>query len=186
MQRNFQQPRAPGRCVCALCALSVGTPRRTAVVITGGWCIAQKKGTYIKRIPPPIEKKKRKNKGKKKQEKNKRGAEYRTRELRRYSLMVLPPTLQRHEFAQSIHATFLYPTARLPPLFAAVVVCRCSGGDYRWVVCCKKKRYIQRTPPPVPLAITPTFRPWTHTSDDSYIYQLSLVVATATVSLYYA
>ena len=47
----------------------------------------------------------------------------------------------------------------------------------------QKKRYIQRTPPPVPLAITPTFRPWTHTSDDSYIYQLSLVVATATVSL---
>ena len=30
--------------------------------------------------------------------------------------------------------------------------------------------------------ITRTFRPWTHTSDDSYIYQLSLVVATATVS----
>ena len=28
----------------------------------------------------------------------------------------------------------------------------------------------------------PTFRPWTHTSDDSYMYQLSLVVATATVS----
>ena len=27
------------------------------------------------------------------------------------------------------------------------------------------------------------FRPWTHTSDDSYMYQLSLVVATATVSL---
>ena len=26
------------------------------------------------------------------------------------------------------------------------------------------------------------FRPWTHTSDDSYIYQLSLVVATATES----
>ena len=30
--------------------------------------------------------------------------------------------------------------------------------------------------------ITRTFRPWTHTSDDTYIYQLSLVVATATVS----
>ena len=29
-----------------------------------------------------------------------------------------------------------------------------------------------------------TFRPWTHTSDDSYIYQLLLVVATATVSLW--
>ena len=39
-------------------------------------------------------------------------------------------------------------------------------------------------PPAVPLAITPTFRPCTHTSDDSYIYQLSLVLATATVSLY--
>ena len=36
-------------------------------------------------------------------------------------------------------------------------------------------------PPAVPLAITPTFSPWTHTSDDSYMYQLSLVVATATV-----
>ena len=37
-------------------------------------------------------------------------------------------------------------------------------------------------PPAVPLAIARRFRPWTHTSDDSYIYQLSLVVATATVS----
>ena len=32
--------------------------------------------------------------------------------------------------------------------------------------------------------IARTFRPWTHKSDDSYIYQLSLVVATATVSFY--
>ena len=30
--------------------------------------------------------------------------------------------------------------------------------------------------------ITPTFSPWTHTSDDSYIDQLSLVLATAAVS----
>ena len=37
-------------------------------------------------------------------------------------------------------------------------------------------------PPAAPVAITPTFSPWTHTSDDSYIYQLSLVLATATVS----
>ena len=35
----------------------------------------------------------------------------------------------------------------------------------------------------MPLAITPTFSPWTRTSDDSYIYQLLLVLATATVSL---
>ena len=34
----------------------------------------------------------------------------------------------------------------------------------------------------MPLAITPTYSPWTHTSDDSYIYQLSLVLATAIVS----
>ena len=34
----------------------------------------------------------------------------------------------------------------------------------------------------VVVRMIPTFRQWTHTSDDSYIYQLSLVVATATVS----
>ena len=45
-----------------------------------------------------------------------------------------------------------------------------------------KKSPTGSLPPAVPLAITPTFRPWTHTSDDSYINQLSLVVVTATVS----
>ena len=45
-----------------------------------------------------------------------------------------------------------------------------------------QKRVLPALPPAVPLAITPTFSPWTHTSDDSYIYQLSLVLATATVS----
>ena len=40
-------------------------------------------------------------------------------------------------------------------------------------------------PPAVPVATTPTFSPWTRTSDDSYIYQLSLVLATATVSYIY-
>ena len=43
-----------------------------------------------------------------------------------------------------------------------------------------KKSPTGSLPPAVPLAITPTFSPWTHTSDDSYIYQLSLVLATAT------
>ena len=42
-----------------------------------------------------------------------------------------------------------------------------------------KKRVLPALPPAVPLAITPTFSPWTHTSEDSYIYQLSLVLATA-------
>ena len=47
---------------------------------------------------------------------------------------------------------------------------------------CNKRSPTGSLTPAVPLAITPTFRPCTHTSDDSYIYQLSLVVATATVS----
>ena len=33
-----------------------------------------------------------------------------------------------------------------------------------------------------PIMRTPMFSPWAHTSDDSYIYQLSLVLATASVS----
>ena len=45
-----------------------------------------------------------------------------------------------------------------------------------------KKNPTGSLPPAVPLAITPTFSLWMHTSDDSYIYQLPLVVATATVS----
>ena len=48
-----------------------------------------------------------------------------------------------------------------------------------------KKSPTGSLPPAVPLAITPTFRPWTHTSDDSYMYQLSLVVATATTVVSY-
>ena len=45
----------------------------------------------------------------------------------------------------------------------------------------QKKSTAGSLPPAVPLAITPTFSPWTHTSDDGYIHQLSLVLATATV-----
>ena len=48
-----------------------------------------------------------------------------------------------------------------------------------------KKSTTGSLPPAVPLAITPTFSPWTHTSDDSYIYELSLVLATATLSYIY-
>ena len=42
-----------------------------------------------------------------------------------------------------------------------------------------RQKYIRKY---VVVRMIPTFRPWTHTSDDSYIYHLSLVVATATVS----
>ena len=48
-----------------------------------------------------------------------------------------------------------------------------------------KKSTTGSLPPAVPLAFTPTFSPWTHTSDDSYIYQLSLVLATATLYLFW-
>ena len=159
------------------------------VVITGGWCVANKKrNIHTEDTTSHGEKKKRKKKRNKKTGKKRRGAEYRTRELLLESLMVLPPTLQRHEFAKSIDDAFLYPTARLPLLFDAVVVCRCSGGDYRWVsfssrcttksIAKKSTKSIAKKSPTgslphaVPLAITPTFHPWTHTSDDSYIYQL--------------
>ena len=47
-----------------------------------------------------------------------------------------------------------------------------------------KKSPTGSLPSAVPLATTPTFRPWTHPSDDSYIYQLSLVVAPATVTFF--
>ena len=45
------------------------TEPQLQVVITGGWCVAKKKGTYIQRTPPPMEKKKRKKqKGEKKEQ----------------------------------------------------------------------------------------------------------------------
>ena len=50
----------------------------------------------------------------------------------------------------------------------------------------QQKRPTGSLPPAVPFAITQRFRPCTYTSDDSYIYQLSLVLATATVSFLWA
>ena len=44
------------------------TEPQLQVVITGGWCVAKKIGTYIQRTPPPMEKKKEKKRGKKKEE----------------------------------------------------------------------------------------------------------------------
>ena len=159
--------------------------------------------------------------------------------------MVLTPAPHRHELDNTIHATFLYTTARLHPFsmqlpavqegqsMPEAVLLRQQNGSWertrraprpqpdggdahramlpdharyppqeraarvRWP--CRQRRsghqHLRRyppqakksttgsLPPAVPLAITPSFRPWSHTSDDSYIYQLSLVLATATVSL---
>ena len=116
--------------------------------------------------------------------------------------MVLPPTLHRHELAKSIHAAFLYPTARLPPIFDAVAsgarrtsikpeaVLRQQHGSWERTRSATDARpnHLQKRVLPAlfhlwcPSQSHKTFRPWTHTSDDSYIYQLSLVVATATDS----
>ena len=60
---------------------------------------------------------------------------------------------------------------------------RPAQGPARATESIAKKSTTGSLPPAVPLAIAPTFSPWTHTSHDSYIYQLSLVLATATVSL---
>ena len=50
-----------------------------------------------------------------KQETQPRGAGFRTRELFLDCLMVLTPAPHRHELDNTIHATFLYTTARLHP-----------------------------------------------------------------------
>ena len=75
------------------------------------------------------------------------------------------------------HRAMLPDHTRYPPQGRAARV-RCTTKSIA------KKSITGSLPPAVPLAITPTFNPWTHTSDDSYIYQLSLVLATATVSLW--
>ena len=74
------------------------------------------------------------------------------------------------------HRAMLPDHARYPPQGRAARV-RCTTKSIA-------KKSTGSLPPAVPLAITPTLSPWTHTSDDSYIYQLSLVLATATVSFF--
>ena len=149
--------------------------------------------------------------------------------------MVLTPAPHRHELDDTIHATFLYTTARLHPFSMqlpavqegqsmpeAVLLRRQhgswertrraprpqpDGGDAHRAMLPDHARYppqgraaINRVrcttksiakksttgslPPAVPLVITPTFSPWTRTSDDSYFYQLSLILATATASFF--
>ena len=77
------------------------------------------------------------------------------------------------------HRAMLPDHARYPPQGRAARV-RCTTKSIA------KKSTTGSLPPAVPLASTPTFSPWTHTSDDSYIYQLSLVLATATISFFFA
>ena len=60
-------------------------------------------------------------------------------------------------------------------------VCIKSGVFIKSVVFIKSDVCLLRVV--VPLAMTRTNGPWTYTSNDSYMYQLSLVVATASISL---
>ena len=77
-------------------------------------------------------------KGKKKQEKEKRCRVLNSRTLD--SLMVSPLRYSGMNLPNAFTLPFCTPPHAYPPLFNAVVVCRCSVGDYRWVVCCKKKK----------------------------------------------
>ena len=76
----------------------------------------------------------------------------------------------------------LQEEVRLVEIAQGTMVRYTEIGVFSAVAGNQKKTTTGSLPPAVPLAITPTFSPWTHTSDDSYIYQLSLVLATATVS----
>ena len=49
-------------CIRDRCALNAGTPRRTEVVITGGWCVAKKKEHTYRGHHLPWRKKKGKKK----------------------------------------------------------------------------------------------------------------------------
>ena len=64
--------------------------------------------------------------------------------------MVSPPAPQRHEFAKTIHATFLYTTARLNPFsmqLPASHVEKKKEKTNMWVVCCKKTKKIHTEGP---------------------------------------
>ena len=77
--------------MCALCALSVGTPRRTAVVITGGWCAAQKKMEHTEDTTShgeKIKEKKKEKKGKKKRKKKGKKKEVPSIELANFDWIV--------------------------------------------------------------------------------------------------
>ena len=45
------------------------------MVITGGWCVAKKKGTHIQRTPPPMEKKTKEKKTEEKKTEEKKTKE---------------------------------------------------------------------------------------------------------------
>ena len=172
------------------------------MIIAGGWCVAKKKKhTYLYRyrghhLPW------RKKKGKK--EKGKKNTVPST-ELANFDWIVSWFYLQATPaWTSQEHSRYLSVPHRTPPPPFRCSCQRCkkvkqspklfpsdnnmdSGSVpvqqqmHDRINC--KKRPTGSLPPAVPLAITPTFSPWTHTSDDSYIYQLSLVVATATLSL---
>ena len=108
--------------------------------------------------------------------------------------MVLTPAPHRHELDNTIHATFLYTTARLHP-FSMQLPAVHEGQSMPEAVLPDNNMDPGSVPAELqglsqteemliarccPIMRAPTFSPWAHTSDDSYIYQLSLVLATAT------
>ena len=104
------------------------------VVITGGWCVAKKKrNIHTEDTTSHREKKKKKKK------------KVPSIELANFDWIVLwfhPLRYSGMNSERAFTLPFCTPPHVPPPLFDAVVVCRCSGCDYRWVVCRRKKRNI--------------------------------------------
>ena len=77
----------------------------------------------------------------------------------------------------------MYQIRMMPGTYCIAICLFVSGWWYAWYPRSALETAVSLfVYPLVGGGITRTFRPWMHTSDDSYIYQLSLVVATATVS----
>ena len=88
----------------------------------------------------------------------------------------------RYSFIRWWLVVRMIPTFR--PRNSCIAICLFVGGWwYACYLCSAQETAVSLfVYSLVGVGITRTFRPWTHTSDDSYIYQLSLVVATATRS----
>ena len=78
----------------------------------------------------------------------------------------------------------MYQMRMIPGTYCCIAICLLvSGWWYAWYLRSAQEIAVSLfVYSLVGGGITRTFRPWTHTSDDSHMYQLSLVVATATVS----
>ena len=94
-------------------------------------------------------------------------------------------TLGRMYHTLCYQVRIMYKIRMIPGTYCIAICLFVSGWWYAWYLHCAQETAVSLfVYSLVGGGITWTFRPWTHTSDDSYTYQLSLVVATATVSFH--